>query len=600
MSSDHLQHAESIMKGILGSQILSVPFSCSLSAIAVLLAGRFISKTSFKSNYHMSYFQFLGGKSKPARLVLARWGAALVASICVAMTAMELAIVYQSAVVHAGDLHYLMRVPWTSSLVPLLTANFIKYELTSIVSIVTQTYFSDKTCHVVQRPKLFVPVLVLLGIGSLITGAAASISLFTIGLQTDGVDISASEAAFWAYLCFTTLSSLVIMIPLLVSHFRDTKVARIEASRTANSKGPTHITSLMRIFFSTYTMVFVFDFMCLITSVVSSAPHFKTALHASEAFLVLQKMMVRIMAISYLYALLDGIPKSSGFNPDIGTFNGSQFSSGANKSSFACRESQGPQDAKFSSRNLTSNSFGNYSLNKHRPLSSGDEEEGEEIFAFSYPPNATSPVGVEIPMGTSDPTPISAAFNNSHGNNYHQTQAQNSKHVMMDVDLRDPLQYTEPDQFPTLVGYSNNTTAAPAIPKKPKKPMVFVSHRNSPPPLNQQFNSLPAVPTVTHHQQKGSIPSFSDENVKKVKNQKKANQANRRFSSMKYTSGSASEFLLSAPTDHSNKDPLPPQSTKVAPPRKASRGASGYHRTVSDDDEDGEMSSMAAMGGRTS
>ncbi|KAI9621100.1 hypothetical protein H4Q26_013297 [Puccinia striiformis f. sp. tritici PST-130] len=39
------------------------------------------------------------------------------------------------------------------------------------------------------------------------------------------------------------------------------------------------------------------------------------AFNASKAFLVLQKMMVRVMAVSYLYALLDGIQRTPFFSP---------------------------------------------------------------------------------------------------------------------------------------------------------------------------------------------------------------------------------------------------------------------------------------------
>lgn len=113
------------------------------------------------------------------------------------------------------------------------------------------------------------------------------------------------------------------------------------------------MTSFLRLFFSTYMMVFIFDFMCLVTSILSATPNFDIALQSSEAFLVLQKLMVRFMALSYrknhlffpisnqilspffsppiknkliknkllnidlypnlVYALLDGIPKSPNF-----------------------------------------------------------------------------------------------------------------------------------------------------------------------------------------------------------------------------------------------------------------------------------------------
>lgn len=148
------------------------------------------------------------------------------------------------------------------------------------------------------------------------------------------------------------------------------------------------MTILLRLFLSTYTLVFIFDFMCLVTSILSSAPYFETALEASEAFLVLQKLMVRIMAISYrknlssvrmfcmisnppipflpVYTMLDAIPKSPGYNHSPKTLNDASNypfqGSGVNKP-FPIGGGQG-QDAKFSSQNM--NAFGNYSMtNKH-------------------------------------------------------------------------------------------------------------------------------------------------------------------------------------------------------------------------------------------
>lgn len=573
MSEDQLDIKDSIIKGILGSQILSVPFSCSLTAIVVILATRFISKTSSKPP------KFSVSDHHSTRSLLAKIGAFSVALICVAMTAMELAIVYQSAVLHPGDLNYLMKAPWTSSLVPLLTA---------LVSIATQTYFSDKTCHVVSSPRFFVPLLVILGLGSLITGIGASVSLFTIGVER-GVEINSSEAVFWSYLVLTTLSSFVIMIPLLSQYFRDTKLARIESTRKANTlKGPTKFSKFMRLFFSTYTMVFIFDLTCLITSILSASPIFQVSLKSSEAFLVLQKMMVRIMAISYLWALVDGIPKSPNFeaapknhHPNLKT-----------KTSNHSRNSR--------IHSVSSSAFSKYSVSKTGKLSTDDEEEADEIFTYAYPPNASSPIAVDVrPDSSPDPTPISSSFNNHHGNDYSSKLTdEDHHHVMIDVDLGtggfqdEKLGLEEVEENQVLVGFSDSPFEVPA--SKSKKPLSFLPRQKPPPNSIIQTNSLPSLPP--------SNPPIPIPNPISPERKKPKNKVRRTSSSMKYTTSnpeeSISESLLPILHNPQQQDLSFSKNSLKSNEIIGNEPGNGYVEALNDDEEDGEISSIASNGKR--
>ncbi|EGF98520.1 uncharacterized protein MELLADRAFT_95627 [Melampsora larici-populina 98AG31] len=570
-SEDQIDYKQSIIKGILGSQILSVPFSCTLSAIVIILAARFISKTSSSQNIHTS---FSVSDIQSIRLLFSKIGAFFVAFVCVAMTAMELAIVYQSAVIHPGDINYLMRAPWTSSLVPLLTA---------LVSIATQTYFSDKTCHVVQCPKLFVPLLVILGIGSLVTGIAASVSLFTIGVER-GDQITSSEGVFWSYLVITTLSSFVIMIPLLSSYFRDTKVSRIEASRKANTlKGPTKFSKFMRFFFSTYTMVFLFDLSCLITSILSASPIFQVSLKSSEAFLVLQKMMVRIMSISYLWALVDGIPKNPSFeNP----------TDQPNHSVTKIKKSSNSRNSRIHS--VSSSAFSKYSVSKSGKISTDDDEEGDEIFTYAYPPYSTSPIAVDVRVDSSpDPTPITSNFNNQVGNDYSNPIIKESnEHVMIDVDLGNRFpdekspQHQQENQV--LVGFSNTEFKASS---KTKKPLSFLPRQKPPPSSMLSTGSLPDIPTQSN---------FTNPPERK----KPRNKNHRKSSSMKYTNSNSEESMSESLLPKNPHDSKEDQSKNIKSNHVTNAGTesdtntNGYVKTLNDDDEDGEISSIATNGKR--
>ncbi|KAH9443194.1 hypothetical protein MJO28_014527 [Puccinia striiformis f. sp. tritici] len=382
MASHTMSRSDIVVKGILGSQILSVPFACALSSISVVLAARFLSKTSTSRPPLRRYFEYQSGATRPTRMVFARLGAVMVATVCVVMTIMELTIVYQTAVTHSDDATYEHVVPWTSSLVPLLT---------SIVSIASQSYFSDKILHQVERPRLFFPFLILMGFGSLSIGSAATIALLLNPFQGPTVrGISVSEGLFWAYLVLTTLSSMIISFILIGSYLKDRRAMIMESARSGQpNHGCTKMTSILRFFLSTYTLVFIFDLMCLITSIVSASPNFEVAFNASKAFLVLQKMMVRVMAVSYLYALLDGIPKNPIFSPPSEAQLKSLYVT-PSQSGFKAPKANAPTKLTKSKikniQNSVSRTLNKYESEKHKPLPVEDEE--GEIFSYSYPPNS--------------------------------------------------------------------------------------------------------------------------------------------------------------------------------------------------------------------
>ncbi|KAA1076806.1 hypothetical protein PGT21_019654 [Puccinia graminis f. sp. tritici] len=382
MASHGTSKTDIIVKGILGSQIMSVPFACALSSISLVLASRFLSKTSTTRPPLRRYFEYQSGATRPTRMVFARLGAVLVATVCVVMTIMELTIVYQTAVTHANEPNHEHVIPWTSSMVPLLT---------SIVSIATQSYFSDKILHQVQRPKLFFPFLILLGLGSLCIGTAATISLLINPFQGPTVrGISVSEGLFWAYLVITTLSSLIISFILIGSYLKDRRAAIMESQRSGQSPGFTTTTSILRFFLSTYALVFVFDLMCLITSIVSASSNFEVAFNASKAFLVLQKLMVRVMAVSYLYALLDGVPKNPIFSPPNEAQLKTLYSTPPEPGFKTPKNTAHPaKHSKSKLKNIQSSvsrTLNKYESEKHKPLPIEDEE--GEIFSYSYPPNS--------------------------------------------------------------------------------------------------------------------------------------------------------------------------------------------------------------------
>jgi len=267
---EHMQTSKraQVVKGILGTQIMAVPVACALSSLAVVLAARFLSKTATTRPASRRYFDYQAAPSptsstRPARILLARLGALLVASVCVAMSIMELSIVYQTAVTHPAEATYQHVVPWTSSLVPLLS---------SIVSIASQSYFSDRILHHVQRPRLFFPFLVMMGMGSLSIGTAATVALLIKPFQGPTLSgVSVSEGLFWAYLVIATLSSFVISVVLIGSYLKDRRAMMMEARRTGQAVESTKMTSFLRFFLSTYTLVFIFDLMCLITLIVGLA-----------------------------------------------------------------------------------------------------------------------------------------------------------------------------------------------------------------------------------------------------------------------------------------------------------------------------------------
>ncbi|MBW0535948.1 hypothetical protein O181_075663 [Austropuccinia psidii MF-1] len=470
--------ADAIAKGILASQILSVPFSCSFSSITVMLAWRFLSKTSNRRPPHEKYFEYPVGRSRPIRMTLARLGAVMVATVCLVMTIMELAIVYETAVLHPNDINFLNKAPWTSSLIPLLTA---------VVSIATQTYFSDKLCHMVQRPKLVIPILVFLSVGSLLTGIAATIALIVQPFQkSSSSQISTSESLFWAYLLFTTFSSGFLMIPMLSSFIKERRVSKAQWNKTTNRQHRhTRVTTLLRLFLSTYTLVFIFDFTCLITSVLSASKDFELALHGTQGFLVLQKLMPRRFW-SLVYALLDGIPKNPVFVPlpEAPIIGGI-----ANR--FELKPKNYVQESSY--EGLPRSKLRD--IQTSRQLATEDEEFGEEIFSYSYPPNAASP---------SDPRAYSNSSFLTKGSKWES------------------------------VGYS--PVKVPLVPKKTHFNIPSVPRRKTPPPYNPKLFTLPPVPTPVHSNDP-SLPNFN-------KDKRTSKKTKHRLSNIGYINSLASESLM--------------------------------------------------------
>jgi hypothetical protein len=134
-----------IVTAILASQLMSVPFTCSLTLLVSILAWRYISKTTAQSLPKLGYFEYPCATRRAAGAEMVRIGAGLVASICIVLTILELVVssfhdqskecetyssffftilqhVYQAAVVHPRDLTYFQKTPWTFALIPLLTA----------------------------------------------------------------------------------------------------------------------------------------------------------------------------------------------------------------------------------------------------------------------------------------------------------------------------------------------------------------------------------------------------------------------------------------------------------------------------------------------
>lgn len=91
---------EQVVKGILGAQIMAVPVACALTSLAVVLAARFLSKTATTtrpvSRRYLDYQSTVGATNysttRPACILLARFGALLVASVSIAMSFMELTV----------------------------------------------------------------------------------------------------------------------------------------------------------------------------------------------------------------------------------------------------------------------------------------------------------------------------------------------------------------------------------------------------------------------------------------------------------------------------------------------------------------------------
>ncbi|KNE92458.1 hypothetical protein PSTG_14179 [Puccinia striiformis f. sp. tritici PST-78] len=373
---------QTIVTAILASQLMSVPFTCSLTLLVSIFAWRYISKTSARAIPKSGYFEYPCVSRTPARARLARAGAGLVAVICVILTSIELVHVYQASVVHPRDLTYFQRTPWTFALIPVLTA---------IVNAISQIYFSSKACrnHLNMR---FITVLGLLGVISLIGGVSSSIAMvvrLSQKLHSHGTPVA--EKLFRAYLVTSTISSGLISFLLLCSSMKQSELARRESLRNAAVKFERHtIQSMVNFLLSTYTLVFVLEISSIICASASLSSNFTVALHSSQAFFFLQRLTICVMALSFVYALLNEskIIPSQSLSTTV-TFEKVHDSDPENGRQTIAKQDITParpnRPSEVDVQDIGRFDLTTYNSSEHKPLSSEEDEEFDELFVDTFP-----------------------------------------------------------------------------------------------------------------------------------------------------------------------------------------------------------------------
>ncbi|CAH7670937.1 expressed protein [Phakopsora pachyrhizi] len=363
-----------------------------------------------------------------------------------------------------------------------------------IVSIPAQTYFSNKACHVVQRPRILMFFLAILGLVSIATGTAASLALLIQSPQRTGeiALVSAAEGLFWSYLILITVSSLAISVPLVINFLRERRSLKngINSKALAPAK-PTKTTSSLRFLFSTYLMVFVIDFICFVSAVVSASPNFNAALHASQAFWFYK-----------IYALIEGIPKSPSLNISA-PYMDNGFGNQKDHTTSRLMGSLKNKPSKFFKnpdlREIHSSSVINltkFNTHAHAPIPMEDEDEeedngGEEIFLYHYPSNVISPLGLE-----------------SYSEDGANRVSKASSYGSLNKNYQLPAVGIPPSE------------KLPPIPKKPKYILPAMARKSS-------INSPPNLPTMPGK-------------VHQINSNKKKDKHDRRVSTIKYISSNSS------------------------------------------------------------
>ncbi|OAV90910.1 hypothetical protein PTTG_28174 [Puccinia triticina 1-1 BBBD Race 1] len=401
---------QAIVTAILASQLLSVPFTCSLTLLVSIFAWRYISKTCARVIPKSGYFEYHSANRRPARTELARAGAGLVTSICVVLASIELLHVYQAAVLHPRDLSYFQKTPWTFALIPLLTA---------MISATSHLYFSDKACRNHLDLK-YITVLGLLGIISLIGGVSSSIAMVVrLSQSSDSHGASISEKLFRAYLTTSTISSGLISFLLVGSYMKQRQIIKSESLRNAAVKFERFtITSVIDFFMSSYTLVFMVEISYFFCACASFSPNFTVALQASQAFFFLQRLTTCFMSLSLVYALLAEtstvLNQNRSANVTFEKVHDSDPEYGRTqniiKQDTAPRRPNRPSEVDV--QDIGRFDLSTYNSSEHKPLSSSEEEEFDELFADTFPSEVAPVTGEHTVAHTSWPmvTRISASL----------------------------------------------------------------------------------------------------------------------------------------------------------------------------------------------
>ncbi|KAA1088287.1 hypothetical protein PGTUg99_006846 [Puccinia graminis f. sp. tritici] len=385
---------QAIVTAILASQLMSVPFTCSLTLLVSIFAWRYISKTSARGIPKLGYFEYPCTNSRPTRTELTRAGAGLVASVCVVLTSIELVHVYQAAVEHPRDLSYFQKTPWTFALIPILTA---------IVNATSQLYFSHKACKNHLELKLLT-VLGLLGIISLVGGVSSSIAMVvSLARSSHNRGTPVSERLFWAYLTTSTISSGLISFLLVGSYMKQRQMIKRESLRNAAVKFERFtFASVINFFVSSYTLVFILEISSFICACASLSSNFTVALHASQAFFFLQRLTICFMSLSLVYALLKENASTPSESPSANvTFEKVQESDPENgrqtdsKQEIIPRRPNRPSEVDV--QDIGRFDLSTYNISEHKPLSSEEEEEFDELFADTFPSEVV-PVAEDNPV----------------------------------------------------------------------------------------------------------------------------------------------------------------------------------------------------------
>lgn len=374
--------SQAITKAILASQLICLPFTCSLTSLVLILGWRYMSQTSPKRIRALGYLGYPLGSSRPTRVVLARASVGLVASICVILTVLELWHSYQANVTQTQDSNYLQKTSWAFSLAPILTV---------IVNCTTQAYFSNKACkdRLTQR---LLSLLSLLGTLSLVGGLGSTITMIArLSQSSESQGTSTPEKLFWIYLISTALSSLLISYNLVSLDLKERRALKSDIPRKLTiTCGTSSLSELIRAFILSYALVFVLQLSCLLSACASLSSNFTIALQASQALFFLQRLTVFFMSISLVCLLrAESASGETSKNPQQVQFH--KVYDAESKHEKPCEKQTAPHRPRRPSE-VDVRDVGTFDLTTYKhtvpgrqsPLSE-EEEEIEDIFSDNFP-----------------------------------------------------------------------------------------------------------------------------------------------------------------------------------------------------------------------